>query len=281
MRLDHITKIYKDYKTAKDFAAVDDVSLDIVSVNSINDENDMESLIENAINSGSEAIITEPTSNSSINEVLRRARTKIPIVLTHSDVKNSDMNIPVVEADCYQMGKKIALEIEADYGKDLSGKKCGLILGKIGTEAADNAKKGFLDEVKKTGLNVKWTINDKSLHDNSLELLKVQSDVDFVVSLSDFGMKKATQSLEEKKLSASYVYGIGCSETVCVALDKELAKCFIAPDEFSIGYRALDMISNKLSGSSEMEDEKVSYKVMRRDNLFDEENQNMFYYLLQ
>jgi iron(III) transport system ATP-binding protein len=29
VRLDHITKIYKDYKTAKDFAAVDDVSLDI------------------------------------------------------------------------------------------------------------------------------------------------------------------------------------------------------------------------------------------------------------
>src|SRR5574344_431981 len=29
VRLDHITKIYKDYKTAKNFAAVDDVSLDI------------------------------------------------------------------------------------------------------------------------------------------------------------------------------------------------------------------------------------------------------------
>ena len=29
VRLDHITKIYKDYKTAKDFAAVDDISLDI------------------------------------------------------------------------------------------------------------------------------------------------------------------------------------------------------------------------------------------------------------
>ena len=29
VRLDHITKIYKDYKTEKDFAAVDDISLDI------------------------------------------------------------------------------------------------------------------------------------------------------------------------------------------------------------------------------------------------------------
>jgi len=29
VRLDHITKIYKDYKTDKDFAAVDDISLDI------------------------------------------------------------------------------------------------------------------------------------------------------------------------------------------------------------------------------------------------------------
>ncbi|QTQ11516.1 ABC transporter ATP-binding protein [Treponema parvum] len=29
VRLDHITKIYKDYKTGKDFAAVDDISLDI------------------------------------------------------------------------------------------------------------------------------------------------------------------------------------------------------------------------------------------------------------
>ena len=29
VRLDHITKIYKDYKTEKDFAAVDNISLDI------------------------------------------------------------------------------------------------------------------------------------------------------------------------------------------------------------------------------------------------------------
>jgi len=94
-------------------------------------------------------------------------------------------------------------------------------------------------------------------------------------------MQKAIKCLELNKLSASYVYGIGNSETVCAGVDRNLVKCWIAPDEFEIGYQSLDMISKKLSGSSQLNNYKVGFKVIRRENLFDEDNKSMFYYLLQ
>lgn len=267
----------------KKAARAKDVYLDIVSTNSIDGSEEFRELIFKAISDGSDAIITQPTDDSELGDILKNAEKKVPVVLTHSNLGNGEKSsIPTVEGDNYACGKAIAREIKKDFPGGLKGKKCGLLMGHSGTEAADKAYEGFSDEIKGSGLGIKWKLNDSSLRGTSLEILKMQSEVDFVVCLSDYSLEKAARGFEERMLKCSLIYGIGNSESVCTGIDKGIIKCAVAQDEFAIGYRAMTKVIDILQGKDFSEkDEKVDYNLVRRDNLYDEENEAMFYYFMQ
>lgn len=267
----------------KKAAREEGVYLDIVNTNSIDDAEEFRELIFKAISDGSDAIITQPINDKDLGEVLKNASKKVPVVLTHSGLMyKGAKDIPCVEGDNYACGQAIAREIKRDFRNKLQDKKCGVLLGNVGTEAAANVFRGFNDEIKGSGLSVKWTLNDSSLRGTSLELLKLQSEVDFVVCLSDFSLEKATKAYEDGSLKCSLLYGIGNSESVCSGIDKGIIRSAVAQDEFAIGYRAMSKVIDRLKGKKDsVKSENISYNIVRRDNLYSEDNESMFYYFMQ
>ena len=78
------------------------------------------------------------------------------------------------------------------------------------------------------------------------------------------------------------VYGIGNSTEAVYCLDFGSAECLIVPDEFSVGYESLRTVAESFRFfSGEMEGKKVSHTVMRRENIFTKENQEILFTMNQ
>ena len=70
------------------------------------------------------------------------------------------------------------------------------------------------------------------------------------------------------------VYGIGNSSEAVYYLDIGVAECLVVPDEFSVGYQSLTRLAENLRRFfKSAEGSTVTHTVIRKENLFTEENQ--------
>ena len=86
----------------------------------------------------------------------------------------------------------------------------------------------------------------------------------------------------EKNLHGALVYGIGNSAEAIYYVDFGSAECMVVPDEFNMGYQSLSEVAGSLAMfSGGMESRTVSHTVIRRENLFTEENQEILFTMSQ
>ncbi len=65
-------------------------------------------------------------------------------------------------------------------------------------------------------------------------------------------------------------------------LDTGIVGCLVVPDEFNVGYQSLKEAAESLTHYlHKMQDRTVSYNVIRRDNLFSRENQEIIFTMSQ
>jgi len=75
--------------------------------------------------------------------------------------------------------------------------------------------------------------------------------------------------------------GSGIPEAVYY-LDTGIVGCLVVPDEFNVGYQSLKEAAESLTHYlHKMQDRMVSYNVIRRDNLFSRENQEIIFTMSQ
>ena len=107
-------------------------------------------------------------------------------------------------------------------------------------------------------------------------------DVDFVTALDDNSLRAAGEMAAANNLHGAIVYGIGNSTQSVYYLDMGIAECLIIPDTFNVGYQVLTELVNKLDKAFyEYEDQEISYTVMRKENLFSKENQEVIFTMSQ
>ena len=106
--------------------------------------------------------------------------------------------------------------------------------------------------------------------------------MDFVIALDDSSLVSAGEAAAANNLHGSLVYGIGKSTEAVYYLDTGIAVCLIVPDEFNMGYQSLAEMSKKIKRSLyKMKGDTVSYTVLRQDNLFSKENQELLFTMSQ
>ena len=82
--------------------------------------------------------------------------------------------------------------------------------------------------------------------------------------------------------SGAIVYGIGNSTEAVYYLDTRWAESLIVSDEFTAGYQCVAETVKKLRTSFyQMENQKVPYTILTRQNLFSQENQDLLFTLSQ
>ena len=74
------------------------------------------------------------------------------------------------------------------------------------------------------------------------------------------------------------IFGEGTSIKNVSYLDDGIITSMVVPNEYYMGYQSLTAIVRRLDNRlTPMQDEKISFRVVNRDNLFDESNQRMLF----
>ena len=95
-------------------------------------------------------------------------------------------------------------------------------------------------------------------------------------------MAYAAKEASDNNLQGALVYGIGNSTEAIYYLDSGWTEALITPDEFAAGYKSVVGLVDMLRGrKSSVEEKQISYQLLTKKNLFDEENKKLLYAISQ
>lgn len=229
-------------------------------------------LIEEEIKNGADGVIVQPVSGEDTQQMLKEVGNKAEIMLV-DDILSGIEKFPVIQPDAYAIGKTLVEELLKDYGGNLEGKTLGILNGKEGLKSSAEKEKGFIEALQGTGAEIVWS--DTQITEN-------MPDVDFVIALDDNSLRAAGEMAAANNLHGAIVYGIGNSTQSVYYLDMGIAECLVIPDTFNIGYQSLTELVNKLEKAFyEYENQEISYTVMRKENMFSKENQEVIFTMSQ
>lgn len=112
--------------------------------------------------------------------------------------------------------------------------------------------------------------------------LDKQPKVELVLALDDSALTVAGECAAGNNLHGALVYGIAHSTEAIYYLDSGIIECLVVPDEFKTGYQALKEVSESLAHFYQrMKNRTLSYFVLRREELFSKENQEILFTMSQ
>lgn len=229
-------------------------------------------LIEEEIKNGADGVIVQPVSGEDTQQMLKKVGNKAEIMLV-DDILSGIEKFPVIQPDAYAIGKTLVEELLKDYGGNLEGKTLGILNGKEGLKSSAEKEKGFIEALQGTGAEIVWS--DTQITEN-------MPDVDFVIALDDNSLRAAGEMAAANNLHGAIVYGIGNSTQSVYYLDMGIAECLVIPDTFNVGYQSLTELVNKLEKAFyEYENQEIPYTVMRKENMFSKENQEVIFTMSQ
>ena len=251
--------------------AAEDHKVDVVFISTeiIESMEEEVKIIQFAIQKGADAVIVQPIPGVDAEQILRMALPKIPVMLIESAAgyDRSQSDFPTTEADAASMGKQLVQELLADCDGDIRGKRIGVFSSDMASDVTREKKN---------------TVYRLVIRDNGLVILEKQPPVDAVLALDDRSVVIAGKCVADDRLHGAWIYGIGNSTEAVYYLDNDYAKCLIVPDEFDAGYQSMSAVVDQLNGIvHDMEDITAGYTVLRRDELFTDENQELLFIMSQ
>ena len=241
-------------------------------------------VVQQEIDKGADAIIVKMVGGSKEYSKLKKIQKKVPIMLAGESPDNNvekKSAIPVTEPDQYDMGAALAGKLLENNNGNLRGKKIGIYTESSRSGADSKREKGVRDTLKDSGAKILWSVSrDEGI--KKKVILQSQRKVDIVLALDDTSLVEAGEAAKQNNLSGAIVYGIGNSTEAVYYLDTRWAESLIVSDEFTAGYQCVAETVKKLRTSFyQMENQKVPYTILTRQNLFSQENQDLLFTLSQ
>ena len=271
-------------KMAASEYGVDVVMISKENLNNMSDEIDV---IKQEINKKADAVVFKPTEEKMTEEkslnTLIRINKKTPIMVVGDQAgSESFKSLNTVEFDQYSMGAKLAQKLLADNNGTLSGKKIGIYCENTESDACKKRIDGIKDTLAESGCVVMWIVSGVSDTGEKINL-QSQRKVDIVLAIDDASVVDAAKEASDNNLQGALVYGIGNSTEAIYYLDSGWTEALITPDEFAAGYKSVVGLVDMLRGSRKysVEEKPVSYQLLTRKNLFDEENKKLLYAISQ
>ncbi len=252
----------------------------MVSTGAALSQEEEKKLIEEEIKNGADGVIIQPVSGEDTQQILKKFSNKAEIMLIDDTLSDTE-EFPVIQPDAYAMGKALAEELLKDYGGNLEGKTLGILTREEGLKSSAEKEKGFTETLKDTGAKLIWSDTKKpEIEGNTF--WESKPEVDFIIALDDDSLTAAGEGAAANNLHGAIAYGIGNSTEAVYYLDTGVVECLVVPDMFHVGYESLTELVNKLEkGFYEDENPQISYTVMRKENLFSKENQEVIFTMSQ
>ncbi len=237
-------------------------------------------LTNDEIADGADGVILQFVSSRGTDTMVSSISSKAVLVLADT---SADMDVDVegksacIEADNLEMGRALANEVRLALGKDISECSIGIVMGNQKQNSLKHRLQGFTENMENSGAQIAWT--ESSLINISDKIAKRQEGAraDVIVALENSGLEAACEyALKEEE--PPLIFGEGTSIKNVSYVDDGLITSMVVPNEYYMGYQSVAAIIGRLDNRlTPMEDELISFRVVNRENLFDEANQRMLF----
>lgn len=239
-----------------------------------------EEAIRQAVRNGADAVIVQPVPEKDAGDMLQEIQKKVPVVLVEklSGGKDESSGLPAVKADDFAMGERLAKELLKDYNGKLEGRTLGILCENEESGSVEDREEGFLSVMGRQKVRIAWKISNPAREEVQEYSVEKQEKADVVVALDDYSLIWAGKLAAANNLHGALVYGIGNSTEAVYYLDTGYAQCLVVPDQFDLGYQSMKETAESLGRVfKKPQNRTVSFTVLRRDNLFSEENQELLF----
>lgn len=261
-----------DYKTQIDF----------VNTTYFSDLDEEMRAINGAVSDGADAVIAEFVYSEDTEEIIKEISNKTVLELVFSEA-DADVDVEgkyaVISPDNYEIGRALGNEVVLRHAEDMNGTTVGILAGRTSKDSQQEKLDGLKDVLEQKGAKILWQdeYTDPEDREKSLAQIFGEKRVKVIVALDDWELSKAAE-LSMELPERPEIYGEGSSIKNIAYLDRGLIESIVVPDYFRMGYQSVEAVTQKITHKlTPMTDETVYYRVINRNNMFDEENQRYLF----
>ena len=241
-------------------------------------------LINDELAAGADGIILQFTSSSGTQEMISDISRKAVLLLVDT---SAEMDVDVegrsacIQVDNLELGRALANEVRISLGNDLKGCTIAIIAGTQKQNAIKERLQGFKENIESSGASIIWTDNSIMNVSDKISTRQENDRADILVALDNSALEAACE-YGMKQEHPPYIFGEGTSIKVVSYVDDGLITSMVVPNEYYMGYQSVMAVARRLDNRlTPMEDETIAFRVVNRENLFDENNQRMLFPVVQ
>jgi ribose transport system substrate-binding protein len=249
--------------------------LNMLTMLSENDTAEQEEIIDREISGGADALIIAPCNSSKIKEYVSGKRLRIPVVYVETvESAFADINIAT---DDYEMGYKLGEEIVQNESDIVT---IAIISENTERDCVALREKGLRDAIEgKVGKVINWSRDEYKANVNTRMFIQkeiVSEATDVIVAFDNTTTDALLDALENLNQTGK-IYSISTSNKAVYNLYNQQIKSLEYPDEFSMGYLAAMHVLDSTYAKGKYGHRKIEYRMVRKENMYDKENQTLLF----
>ncbi|MCR5688067.1 MAG: substrate-binding domain-containing protein [Lachnospiraceae bacterium] len=251
---------------------------DLVLVNMLseNDRKEQEENINREVVSGADALIIAACSSSGIKEYVDGLKLKIPVIFaeTVESVQGKGSNITV---DDYKMGYDLGMRLIENESDIVT---VALISENTDRDSVALREQGLRDAIDgKVGKVINWSRNDNEKKVSNRVFIQralVSQATDVIVTFDNSTTDALLDALENLN-HKSKVYAISTSNKAVYNLYDRKIIALGYSDEFSLGYLSAMYALDSSGAKKKYPDREAKYRIVKREEMYDEDNQTLLF----
>ncbi|MGD1821227.1 MAG: sugar ABC transporter substrate-binding protein [Pleomorphochaeta sp.] len=258
-------------------------SVEFFSTISAGDINDQTEFVENAIEKKVDAIVIIPSDTKALVEPLKQAKESgIKIIQLFNEIDDEENIIDFsVMTDTKEIGIKIADKI-IDNAND---KKVNVLLVSRSPKVTSSK---YMEESIMQKFKSTTNINCSSLYAGSsinliseriMNYINNYQALDYIIALDDDSSEGIAQYFNQEGTKKNiYFFATSHSLSNIQNLEKDIIDELLIINGFAMGYQGVNTAYNLLS-SNTIDNQKIDYNFVTKENMFDEDIQNKLFIL--
>ncbi|MBR1627641.1 MAG: substrate-binding domain-containing protein [Lachnospiraceae bacterium] len=244
------------------------------------------SALKRALKKETAGIILEPDLDKKLPQMMEEHAMTTRFMLLDSDVEPEGI-FPLTAADNRRISVSLMDLIQSDFGEQnlsLDGKRVGLVYFNGKELAVQQRRDKFVNQMDKMGMLLAIEIRSQSRMEDKLRSMFSFGGLDLLVALDNPSTEACAHLLNATQPEEIVpLYGEGYSEAVVYFLDKGVVNGLVLPNEFQIGYQAVEQLRQLTNAdtrrlqtlfnadSHQPEKETIDIFKVKKENMFDSE----------
>lgn len=260
------------------------IKVNVVTTSRNMNINQQFALVNEELAGGAKGIILQVANSKGTENMIADISSKAVLMLVDTSA-DTDVDVEgrsaCIEADNIELGRALANEVRIAIGNDLNGYNIGIVAGNQKQNSVKERLQGFSENIESSGARILWIDNSIANISDKIDILQKSRPADILVALDNTGLEAACEyALRQER--APHIFGEGTSIKVVSYLDDGIITSMVVPNEYYMGYQSVTAVARRLDNRlTPMENETIAFRVVNRENLFDESNQRMLFPVVQ